>query len=372
MTSVLLISPTAVIGGAERALLTLALGLISKGHSVRVIVLEHGPLVEWLDQSSIEVVQVSSRHRTRRLPSTVRTILKLRRLILESDIVINNQTKGHVFGGLAARLAGKPTIWWQHEIPSSSLMERVGSIIRSKWIVCTTPEAKAAQHKLTPRRSIVVVYPGTDIAKVSAHRGSGRLVREHMGWGHRTTVGMIGRLQPWKGQERFLRAIPEILVRHPGTLFVIIGGAILGWEGHYLESLHQLSVELRVEPHVTFVDHQVDVHPWMDAMDIVVNASEKEPFGLVLVEAMALGKVVIAPDSGGPAIIVEHGKTGLLYAPMSDAALASAVTAVLDDVDLATTLERGALRRAADFSDIRMVSAFEALLMEIGLGTGPL
>ena len=69
----------------------------------------------------------------------------------------------------------------------------------------------------------------------------------------------------------------------------------------------------------------------MDAMDIVVHASNREPFGRVLLEAMAAGRPVIAPREGGPLEIVADGETGLLVPPRDPDALAAAMVSLLED-----------------------------------------
>lgn len=116
---------------------------------------------------------------------------------------------------------------------------------------------------------------------------------------------------------------------------------------------------------VIFAGFQVDASRWMQAMDIIVHASDREPFGIVVIEAMALGKPVVAGAAGGPAEVITPGVDGLL-APFGDAkALAQALLRYLDDPALAARCAVGAARRARDFSATRYASAFTDAVLDL-------
>ena len=107
------------------------------------------------------------------------------------------------------------------------------------------------------------------------------------------------------------------------------------------------------------------MYPWMDALDIVVHASFGEPFGLVLVEAMALAKPLVATDEGGPSEIVEEGVSGLLVRPGDPEALVRALRRILDEVGLSDRLSTGARARANVFTEETMAAGVAAVLDEV-------
>lgn len=364
MTRILLLSPTAVPGGAERALVNLARHLPAHGFEPSAVLLADGPLRGWLEDVGCPVTVVPA-GRTRHLHRTASVIRHLTQLARQSDVVISNQSKGHVYGGLAARLAGRRAVWWQHGVPSRTAIETVAAIIPSAAIVCGSRVAAVAQRRLTPNGQIQLIPPGTDVVAIANRAGSGQVVRERLGWADKHVVGIVGRLQPGKGQKVFLQAAAQIARRHPEVRFAVVGGAVLGWEGDYPQQLQRMAEDLGIADIVHFAGHQDDVYPWFDVMDVVVHASFGESFGLVLVEAMALGKPLVATAAGGPLEIVEDGVSGLLVPPGDEKALAGAVEQILDDPTLAASLASAARRRADTFSSERTAHQFASLLARL-------
>ena len=366
MRNVLLVSPSAKPGGAERTFAALARRLPAHGWHPTVVLLEDGPLAEWIRSSGTEPVILRAA-RTRQLHRAAATVRSLARLARRSgaDAVISSMTKGHIYGGSAARLARLPAVWWQHDIPKGTRMERIAMRVPAAAIVCVGEAAARSQRQLTPRRRVEKIFPGTAVAELAARRGSGAALRHSIAPDGGPIVGIVGRLQPWKGQEVFLRAAARVGAARQDVRFAVVGGAILGWEGSYPNELELLTDGLGIRERVFFAGHQADPVPWQDALDVVVHASEREPFGLVIVEAMALGKAVVATAGGGPEEIIEDGRSGLIVPPGNPAALAAAIERVLADPELRDRLERGAAERAPLFGEERAAARVAALLDDL-------
>jgi glycosyltransferase involved in cell wall biosynthesis len=174
-------------------------------------------------------------------------------------------------------------------------------------------------------------------------------------------------VDPGKGQDVFLEAAALV----PEARFVVVGGAILGNEGGFEEEVHALARRLGLADRVVFTGHVDDAIPWLDALDVAVVASSHEAFGIVLVEAMALGTPVVATATDGPSEIVEDGVSGLLV-PVGDApALAAAIERALIDRSLAATLAEGGRRRAREFTEERTAARFARLLREVAPSAQP-
>lgn len=361
---VLLVSPTSVPGGAERALAGLALRLPELGIEARAALLQPGPLEDWLAEAGCPV-EVIDAGRTRQLHRTAASVVRLAQMARKVDVVVSNQSKGHVYGGLAARLAGRPAVWWQHGTPERSPIESTAARVPAAAVVAGSQQSYDAQRRLTPRRRVELVFPGIDVRGVRARRGSGAGIRGVNKFGNVPLVGIVGRLQEWKGQGVFLQAASQVAQSFPSVIFLVVGGAILGWEGDYPDQLRRLAKELGIEHRVHFVGHQDDVYPWFDALDVVVHASFGEPFGLVLIEAMALGKPVVATAAGGPVDIIEDGVSGILVPPGDHGAMAAAVTKLLEDEQLRAELGAEASVRADEFDDHRMAERFGHIMHEL-------
>ena len=358
-TPVLLVSPCGMIGGAERVFLGLARSLPALGFHPTAVVLQPGPLEDQLRDAGCKTYSLAG-HRIREVVRTARTVQAVRGLVRSTGAraVVSNMWNGHIVGGLAAHAARVPSIFWQHVIPAPSLLERVASAIPTRLVVCSSDAAVAAQRAVSPNRKICKVYPGVRMADVLSSRGKGQAIRRALGWEHNPVVGIVGRLEPGKGQQVFLQAAASVAVLHPDTRFVVVGGALLGSEGSYPNELRRLAVELGIADVTHFAGHQEDVHPWYDALDITVNASFVESFGLVLIEAMALGKPLVATAVGGPLEIVEDGVSGLLVPPRDSERLAKAIDRILTDPLLRSRLGRCAAERAKIFSEELMAERF--------------
>lgn len=363
MIDVLLVSPTSAPGGAERALAGLARRLPAFGYRPKVVLLQPGPFEKWLADAGCPA-EVIPMGRTRQLHRTLPVIDRLRRLCRSVPVVVANQSKGQAIVGAAAALSRTPCIWWQQGVPARSTIESAAAVWPAAAVVCSAQEAARAQKSLTPNKRVELINLGIDVGAVRARVGSGGGIREQMAWSG-PVVGMVARLEPWKGQQLFLQAASVVARRRPDVQFAIVGGAILGWEGDYGQQLRGQAARAGLSERVHFTGHQDDPYPWADAFDVAVTASVGEPFGLVTVEAMALGKPVVGVDSAGTAEIIEDGVSGVLVPPGDPQAMAGAILDVLCDSWLRSRIAAGATARAEQFSDVEMTRKFAGLLDDV-------
>jgi glycosyltransferase involved in cell wall biosynthesis len=172
-------------------------------------------------------------------------------------------------------------------------------------------------------------------------------------------VGLVGRLQSWKGQDRLLHAQALLRDRGHSVHTLIVGGDAYGFSSRYAESLPPLVSQLGLNDAVTLTGQVPDAGLYIDQMDILVNASDPEPFGIVLLEGMARGVAVVAVDSGGPAEFIEHRRTGLLARSGEPGALADALEPLLSSPALRDEIGRaGRERFMRDFTDVAMRARF--------------
>ncbi len=332
-----------------------------------------GPMVEETRGYGVEshLIEAGRIREIGRRIGAVRQIAALAR-DRQVSLVFGWMVSSQLLAGPAAWLADIPAAWYQVGLPSPDWMDRFATFCRARGIVVLSKDVAAAQARIRPTRPQHLVYPGASLEKFETVRAeSPAMLRARFGLPARgPLVGIVGRLQRWKGMHTLIAALPVVRARHADTHLVIVGGPH-DTEPGYGDELSALARANGMESAVTFAGYQADVPHWMQAMDIVVHASDREPFGIVVVEAMALGKPVIAGAAGGPSEIITDGQDGLLV-PFDDvAALAKAVTRYLDDPAFAGRCGAAAHTRARDFSAQRYASRLVDAIRELALGEEP-
>jgi glycosyltransferase involved in cell wall biosynthesis len=171
-------------------------------------------------------------------------------------------------------------------------------------------------------------------------------------------IACVARLFSWKGQRELLRALALVHRRLPQARLLIVGADERNvGVGSFTEELRALASELGVADRVVFTGQRSDVPRIMAASDLFALPSFEEPFGLVFLEAMAMGRAIVAVDNGGTPEVVEHGTTGLLSPPWNIEALAENLVTLLEDPEgrarmgragRARLLERFTARQMAD------------------------
>jgi glycosyltransferase involved in cell wall biosynthesis len=354
-------------GGAELALVHFLAGVErSRRNDIFVCYLQEGPLVQWTRAQGFATVVIPS-GRLRELWSWLRCMRALRRWLKQNGIkvVVSWMPKGHLYAGPAALLSGVPAMWWQHGVPRNRGLDLAVTLLPARRVLaCSRAAACAQQRLLFQRTELRTIYPPVDLERLGSI-GSTQENRARLGLpSGRLIVGIVARLQRWKGVHVLLAAARELLNSRQDLLFVVVGGPH-PLEPEYAASLEQRSRQLQLQDHVLFTGYQVNAAQWMAAMDVIVNASFGEPFGMVIIEAMALGKAVVATRRDGPTEIITDGVDGLLVGPGSVAELVEAIRRLLEEPELRAALGRAGRLRAQSYAVPRFVLEVTNSLQEI-------
>jgi glycosyltransferase involved in cell wall biosynthesis len=348
-------------GGAELALLHL---LQSAPPGIFVVVfLEDGPMVAQAQKlgASAYVVQAPRVRHLHRLVPACRQIAEIARREQVSTL-FSWMSKAHLYGCLAAALSGLPALWYQHGIPHlREWRDWLFWALPNRGILACSRASAEKQRQFSRGSRIAVVYPSVELDRFDPERlPPPDRVRTALGLPvDGPLVGIVGRLQRWKGMHVLVEAMPEVLRHFPDCCCVVVGGEH-ALEPDYPQFLRDRIAHLGLEHQVRLVGLQRNVHEWMQAMDVVVHASDNEPFGIVVLEAMALGKPLVAGASGGPTEVITDGKDGLLV-PFGDApALARAICRYLAEPEFARRTGTAARSRAQDFSLSGYAERFES------------
>lgn len=152
------------------------------------------------------------------------------------------------------------------------------------------------------------------------------------------TIGIFGRVIPWKGQKQFLVAALQVLPRFPDLRVLLVGGASDG-DPKYMQECRWIAGSSPFSDRIEFAGLVTDVAIYYRRCTIVVHASiEPEPFGMVLIEAMAEARPVIASTHGAAQEIVEQGVEGYIVDPFDAEALAARMTELLAKPEQAVSM----------------------------------
>lgn len=319
------------LGGAEALLQTVLDGMNDAEHELELVFFEPGAWPDELRAAGFRV-EVLRAGRVRDVHRWLATVVRLVHILRarEPDVILNWAAKTQLYGAPAALLAGMAdrVVWYQQMIPHGHWVDRCATLLPARAIACCSSAAAEEQSRMSPSRPTVVIHPGVPIPGGAAPGGASP-PRPLALPPDVPVVGLVGRLQPWKGQDRLLAAHALLRERGHHLHTVIVGGDAYGLSPDYAQSLPLLVDRLGLSGAVTLTGHVPDAGPYIEQMDILVNASDPEPFGIVLLEGMARGVAVVAVDSGGPAELIEHERSGVLAASGEPSALADAVEVLL-------------------------------------------
>lgn len=342
------------IGGVESHVLALARELVGKGHRITVFTSRHDKgLPEKDEVDGIEVRRVPMSAFLFQTPMTPRLV---RELGEEDWDVIHSHSPPPLTSYYAAKAAKKakvPFVLTHHcdpELPSA-LGRMVtwaynGTLLsytlrRSARIIVYT-ESYAATSLALWKYPTVCVPTGLDIHKFGPQVDGSEIRKRHRVEDRRVVL-FVGRLASHKGIQTLIEAAPLI---PEDIVFLLVG------PGEFPRPWTRLMRQLGVEDRFLQVGKvpENELPAYYSACDLMVlpSVSRLEAFGLVLVEAMASGKPVVASDIPGVRDVVKDGRTGLLSEPFDPKDLAEKITAILSDEQLAIGLGREGRRLAAE------------------------
>ena len=232
-----------------------------------------------------------------------------------------------------------------------------GRVDRFVAVSQAVADAVAAQLKLDPS-AVTVIRNGVDAEAVrSAAMG---VIGGKLPCGDGPLVGTVGRLEPVKGTGDFVRAAAPVLDRMPDARFAIAGS------GTNESRLYTVAAAVDVSHRLQILGHVSAVARFIDALDVFVMPSLSEGLGIAALEAMALGKPVVATDVGGLPEVVVDGETGLLVPAGEPTSLARAIVQLLEDPERARAMgAAGRERVEREFTLTRMGREWLAVYEEL-------
>lgn len=323
---------------------------------------EHGELVEWTETLPLWGASVTrwTRSSLRTLRDAIAMAMLIRRRRVE--LVLTNSAVC-LAPVLAARLARVPVVVHARDVPKSRLAPIVMAVhgkLASTVIVIA--DGLAPYFRAGRRTRIARIPDGIAIptAPESAPRSS---------FGAPLRLCLVGGIDPRKGQDVAIAALAQLRHRGIAATLDLVGREL---DEDFASTIRVQAQNLGVTDEVSFVGEVDGIGPYLDRADIVLAPSRGEWTPLVLMEALAHGKPVVAARVGSVSEVVHDRESGLLIAPESPTELADAIAELSEDPEAAAAMaERGQARIAAEF---RVESTLEGLQSEIYrlLSDGPL
>jgi glycosyltransferase involved in cell wall biosynthesis len=362
--NILMLHGSSDLYGASKIFLESVRALKLAGFGVVIVLSEDGPLVEELKslQATIYIYKLGILRRKyfnaaglfNRLKTTLKAKAFLEKLMINNHIThVYSNTSAVLVGAFLGRKKGVRHIWHLHEILFSPrwFVRRMGKIINrnADQVVVVSQAVWDNWKDKIDKSKMVLLHNGIDYRPYLETKTNIR--NEIPGSEGKILIGMIGRINPWKGQGYFLDIAKILNQKFENLHFVVVGDAFPGTEQLVTEMQEKIEAS-GMQSHVTYLGFRRDIPEILNSLDIFVLPSTlPDPFPTVILEAMASGKPVAATAHGGANEMILEGETGFLI-PWDDAeAAARKISLLIESEALRKEMgEKGKSRVLKEFS----------------------
>jgi glycosyltransferase involved in cell wall biosynthesis len=282
------------------------------------------------------------------------------------DVLHCHGYKANFYGLLASRKR-IPTVATNHNWLTSHWRLKVYCLLDALWIrrfdciVAVSEEIRGGMRRyLIPEGKIRVIDNGIDTGRVRPSVPAEEVKRGLGLNGRCTVVGSIGSLGREKGHVHLLEAAKGVAASRSDAVFLVVG------DGPLRGSLQEEAGRLAISDRVIFAGYRTDVKELLSIMDVFVLPSLREGLPMVLLEALAAGKPVVATRVGAVPKVVVHGETGMLLDPGDVEALRRSILYLMDNpLDARKMADAGARKVAEEYSSERMSRAYLRIYNEL-------
>lgn len=350
-----------MLGGGEHSFLDL-LSHLPLGWEVLAIVPQEGELATKLRAARV-TTEVLPLHSLRPwlAPVIAKALTAYWRICrkYQPGLIYANGSRAALYGGLVKYFTNLPVIWHCRVADSDSYVDSLLTHLCNRIIANSHTTSRRFRPEI--QNKVKVIYNGFDL-----HWLKGGVLTKPEGIGDNwKVILLIARVSRWKRHDLALNAFEKIAEIEPNAHLVCLGARDdldPGWCYHLQVMTSRSSFFERIH----WIGQAQDIRPWLRSASLLLLTSDNEPFGRVLVEAMASGVPVIATRSGGVPEIIREGTDGILVTPGSASEMCEAVLKLLRDESLRNSLSAAGTNRAEEFSLEKhvnqMVQVFEETL----------
>ena len=354
--------------GIDRVIMTLARYIDRQAFETRIVNLgknrtPDSSIVSFADAAGIDATILLCRKRF-----DWATVKELKDLIQRDgiDLLHCHESKSRLYGVTVSKLTGVPVIGTQHGMSPHNLTSRIANIVDigclrfcRKVVTVARPDSKAMACAFIPSSLIECIVNGIDVAAFTAPKKDAT-VKQSLGIpAMMPVIGAVGRLESDKGCELLIGAAKIITETGQNAAYLIVG------DGSERPNLQSMARRLGISDRIFFAGFREDVRPFVSIMDIFALPSRTEGTPMALLEAMIMGKPVVATQVGGVPDIISTGVNGIVLRERNARQLAEALLALLADDTLASRLaEQGRKRVESEYSATQMARRYEAVYRE--------
>jgi glycosyltransferase involved in cell wall biosynthesis len=297
-------------------------------------------------------------------------VLELHRLmkIKQIHVVRTHRYRSNLYGRLAAFSSGVPVIiasvhdnYRTDKRPNRRIMNRILSKITDK-IVAVSEDVKEdiiRYDRIDPSK-LQVIPNGIDVERFNPEKNTSNIRKEFPLEEDDIVIGFIGRIVPAKGLEYLLNALPYLKEEFKSIKLLIIG------EGSLVEKLKEKAKKNNIFDNILFTGVRRDIPEILASIDIFVMPSTAEGLPNSLLEAMAMGKPVVATEVGGIPELIKNGRSGLLVPPRNPEALATAIKDLITNDQLAAKMGQAARNFVLNnYSIVEIAQKWQTLYLSI-------
>lgn len=332
MKNICFVNSYACLGGAERSLQSLIEGFIAKDYNVHVIIGEdRGPLLDWVRENKIRYKIIEQPSLQKKYGRVLFPLYLLHFLILfylyikkhKIEIIHANTFRSRIYCALVKYITSCKLICHVRDIEYSRLNKALLSIYDHTIAISDAVKStvlKGTKGNSLLRKKIITIHNGVKVC----HLPQVKKKRDD----NNINIGMFARFDEWKCHHILIEAANKLKKNNVEMKvgkkinYYLYGEAIRESEAIYYAHIKKMVHDLQLENDVFFMGFHDEPINEMHKMNIIVCPSDNEPFGRVLIEAMAIKKIVIASNNGGVKDILGSKFSDLTFEPRNAEALA--------------------------------------------------
>lgn len=371
MENILFLHAGSELYGADIILYNLVKNIDKTKYNVYVILPSYGPLVDKIRSKNIYCEVIDYPILRRKYFSLKGIIYYLKNYKKRSDqiynliknkniTIIHNNTLAVLEGIYLKRKLKAKLIVHVHEIIKNPkwfgpMLTKLFGLQCDYFVCVSNAVAKELNPYVKNKEKVKVIYNGIDNTKFHPNYSVESLRKEFNIPENSLVIGMIGRINSWKGQDDFLDSVVPLLIKYKKIYALIVGGVFAGEEWRYDKLKEKINIfNLDINNRIIFSDFRLDNYLIHNLIDIFILPSiNPDPLPTVVLESMASGKPIVAYKHGGVCEMVNNHENGTLVSPRDTVKLSEAIEKLIIDEQTRKQMGENSLKREVKYFSIQ-------------------